>query len=70
MIDALFNVKDSTGEIYKAIPMPVLTLKYADETKNISFGVVDPAGLIFTAENVESLKKMSDIEFFNLHVRE
>ena len=69
MIDDLFNVTES-GEIYKAIAMPVLTLKFADESKNISFGVIDPAGLIFTANDIESLKKMGDIEFFDMHVRQ
>jgi hypothetical protein len=69
MLDDMFNVKDGSGELYKAIPMPVLTLKYADKTRNICFGVIDPAGLIFTAKDVESLAKMQDIEFFDVHVR-
>ena len=50
--------------------MPVLTLKFADETQNISFGVIDPAGLIFVAKDVETLKKMDNSDFFDMQIRQ
>ena len=70
MISDMFHVRDGSHEIYKAIPMPVLTLKFADESKNISFGVIDPAGLIFVTDNIEALKKMHDPEFFDMQIRQ
>jgi hypothetical protein len=68
MLEDLFVTEN--GEICKIIPMPVLTLKYAGETKNISFGVINSAGLIFTAKDAEVLRKLNDTAFFDMHVRQ
>jgi hypothetical protein len=69
MVKDLFNVKVGTGEIYKAVAMPVITLKYADESKNISFGVIDLAGVVFIAKTPDSLKKLSDPHFLDTQIR-
>jgi hypothetical protein len=70
MISDLFNVKLGNDELYKAIPMPVLTLKYADESKNITFGIIDSAGIIFITKDIKSLQKMDNTDFFDMQVRQ
>jgi hypothetical protein len=76
MVDDLFNVKTGTNEIYKAVAMPVLTLKYSENTdpenenEPVSFGVIDSAGLIFTAKDVDTLAKLEDTECFDMQIRQ
>ena len=70
MISDLFNIQTDTNNVYKAVAMPVLTLKFDDETQNITFGVVESLGILFTADNVTTLTKLSNTDFFDIHIRQ
>lgn len=65
-MDRFFVYRDETGEILDKLIMSVLTMRFDDESKNITLALSNELGLLFKttgADSQEKMRKLGDINF-------
>lgn len=65
-LDSLFVYDSETNEILEKLTLPMLTLHFDDENKNVTFALSNELGLLFKSTGADSdskMLKLSNLEF-------
>lgn len=68
-MDKLFTYDQNTNEVLEKLTLPVATLHFKDESKNVTFALSDELGLIFKATGADSKDKMLKLSNLSVQIR-